>query len=474
MERLGCAQGDPKEVTRDDTDIVLALRSAVADRVGQKRFALWLADCRLQVADGVVQVLAPNRFFQEWLRGNFQREIAECCRELLGPEVKIEFLTAVQEVRDVRAAVPTISVAAARTSSEPGPRTRTGFAPKRQFARLETFVTGHSNRVAQASARSVAERPGTLSPLVIHGPTGVGKTHLLEGIWSAARQSPNEANAVYLSAEQFTTLFIEALRGTGLPNFRRKYRSVDVLIIDDVQFFCGKRATVVEVLHTMDTLLREGKQLVMAADRPPAELHGLGPELTARLNGGMVCRIESPDCDVRRGVVDYLAAKLEVEIPADVREFVAANLTSHARELSGALNRLQATSQALGCKVTLAMAEEALAEMIRQGSRMVRLTDIEQAVCNVFGLEAKSLQSGAKARAVSQPRMLAMWLARKHTRAALSEIGRHFGRRSHSTVISAQQKVDGWMAQNVSLELADRKWTVEEAVKRVEDNLRAG
>jgi chromosomal replication initiator protein len=318
----------------------------------------------------------------------------------------------------------------------------------------------------------VADRPGSLTPLLFHGPTGVGKTHLLEGIWSAARQAA--ANAIYLSAEQFTTLFIEALHGTGLPNFRRKYRAVDALLIDDVQFFCGKRATMVELLHTIDTLLREGKQLVLSADRPPAELSGLGPELTARLSGGMVCRLESADGEVRRGIVDRLATRLEVEIPAEVRDFVAANFTSHARELSGALNRLQATSQALGCKVTLAMAEEALGEMICQSSRLVRLADIEQAVCNVFGLEAKSLQSGAKARSVSQPRALAMWLARKHTRAALSEIGRHFGRRSHSTVISAQQKVDDWITQNASLELADRKWSIEEAVRRVEDRLRAG
>jgi chromosomal replication initiator protein len=461
-------------VTRDDTEVVSALPSAIADKVGEKRFALWLAGCRFDIKDGAVQVVAPTRFFQEWLRNNLQAEIAEACRERVSPDVKIDFLTAEQEERNVKAVTPAVAREQAQPASTGSSQARSGFAPRRQFSRLETFVTGASNRIAQASARTVAERPGSLSPLLFYGPTGVGKTHLLEGIWSAARQPPIEANAVYLSAEQFTTLFVEALHGTGLPSFRRKYRAVDLLILDDVQFFCGKRATVVEVLHTIDTLLREGKQLVMAADRPPADLGGLGPELTARLHGGMVCRIEPPDAEVRRGIVDFLATKLEVAIPADVRAFVAANLTSHARELSGALNRLQATSQALGCKVTLAMAEEALAEMIRQGSRLVRLADIEHAVCSVFGLDSKSLQSAAKARAVSQPRMLAMWLARKHTRAALSEICRHFGRRSHSTVICAQQKVDSWMAKNASLELADHNWTVEEAVRRVEANLRAG
>jgi len=297
---------------------------------------------------------------------------------------------------------------------------------------------------------------------------------MLEGIWSSVRRGMKNVSTVYLSAEQFTSHFLEALRGSGLPNFRRKYRGVGLLIIDDLQFFMGKRATQVELLHTIDTLLRERRQLVFAADRSPTELAELGPELTTRLASGMVCRIESPDYATRLGIVAQLARRMCVQLPLNVREYVASRLTNHARELSGAICRLQATSQALGKPITLAMAEDALKEMIHNSSRMVRLGDIEKAVCETFGLDPQSLQADDKSKGVSHPRMLAMWLARKHTRAALSEIGRYFGRRSHSTVVSAQKRVDRWVASGYSIDMAQRAWTVDEAIRQVERHLAAG
>ena len=216
------------------------------------------------------------------------------------------------------------------------------------------------------------------------------------------------------------------------------------------------------------------RQLVFAADRPPAELTDWGPELTTRLNGGMVCRIEPPDYGTRLGIVAQMVQRLGIAVPADVQQFIAARLTHHARELSGALCRLQATSRALGRPIRLKMAEDALAEMIRHGSRAVRLPDIEKAICDVLGIAASNLQSGAKAKDVSQPRMLAMWLARKHTQAPLSEIGQYFGRRSHSTVVSAQKRVDGWVAAGRSIELAHRLWQVDDAIRQVEQRLEAG
>ncbi len=328
--------------------------------------------------------------------------------------------------------------------------------------------------MALASAQMVVRQPGQLSPLIFHGPTSVGKTHLLQGIWSAARRSSHRLAPVYLSAEQFTSYFLEALRGSGLPSFRRKYRSVGLLMIDDLQFLVGKRATQVELLHTVDSFLREGRQLVFAADRSPAELAELGPELTTRLTGGMVCRLEPPDHAARLGIVGQMARRMQVQVPPDVQQYVASRLTSHPRELSGALCRLRATSQATGRPISLAMAEEALADLIHNSDRVIRLADIEKAVCQTFGLDPASLQSESKGKHASHPRMLAMWLARKHTRAALSEIGLYFGHRSHSTVVSAQKRVDGWMAAGRPVELADRNWHVEDAIRRVERYLVAG
>ncbi len=372
-----------------------------------------------------------------------------------------------------RAAEVGVAVHTCKVAKQVEPPPTPAFAP-RKFASLASFVVGASNRLAMYSAEMVARNPGQITPLFVHGPTSVGKTHLLEGIWSAQRKAGRGTATVYLSAEQFTSQFLEALRGGGMPIFRRKYRGVNVLILDDLQFLAGKRATQVELVHTVDTLLREGRQLVFAADRPPVELGDFMPELITRLTGGMVCRIEPPDYATRLGIVAHLSCRLGVELPCDVQQFVASRLTGHARELSGALCRLQATSEATGQKISVVLAEEALGEMIRQNTRVVRLSDIEKAICKVFGLEPQTLQSDGKSRRVSLPRMLAMWLARKHTRAALSEIGAFFGRRSHSTVISAQKRVDQWMAHDEPLQMPEQTWKIDDAIRQVERQLTAG
>ncbi len=473
--------GEAQEVTRDDREIVSTLRTALADKVGQNRFALWFGPgTRLGYDGHALRIGAPNKFFLDWIRVNFRRDIETACDHVLGNCPEIEFHV---DAADGDSSMQPTLISGKATRPRLAPRTPAASraaapaapaADRRRFAGLDTFVVGEGNRLAITSAEMVVRQPGQHTPLIFYGPTSVGKTHLLEGIWTAARRSHFGLTAVYLSAEQFTSHFLEALRGSGLPNFRRKYRSVGLLMIDDVQFLVGKRATQVELLHTVDSFLRDGRQLVFTADRSPVELAELGPELTTRLTGGLVCRIEPPDYATRLGIVAQMARRIKLSVPIDVQQFVAARLTSHARELSGALCRLKATSQSLGHSISLAMAEEALADLIRHSSRVVRLPDIEKAVCEVFGLEPASLQSDAKAKRVSHPRMLAMWLARKHTRAALSEIGYYFGHRTHSTVISAQKRVDGWMASGQPLDLVEHQWPVDHAIRQVERRLAAG
>ena len=471
MHEGGVRAGGGEDVTTDDTEIVSALRNALADRVGKERFELWFgASTRLELGDDTLILGAPNRFFADWLRQSFRGDVEAACVEVLGRCPALEFRV------DATLPEPLPQGPAPREPAprEPAPAARREEAPRRPRFDLESFVAGASNRLAAAAAEMVIQRPGEMSPLLIHGPTGVGKTHLLNGICTAARKARPGVTAIYLSAEQFTSGFLTALRGSGLPSFRQKYRGVDLLVIDDLQFFCGKRYTQIELLYTVDTLLRAGRQSVFAADRPPGELDGLGPELRARLQGGMVCRIEPPDHPTRLAIVDQMVRRMAIRVPADVRAFIAARLTTHARELSGALCRLEATSRALGRPIDLAMAEDALADLIRASTRAVRLIDVEKAVCETFGLAASSLQSGRKSKRVSHPRMLAMWLARKYTRAALTEIGHHFGRRSHSTVISAQKRVDGWLTSGASLELADATWKIDDAVRKLEERLMAG
>jgi len=488
----------------DEKEVVSAIRATLADKVGKERFDLWLgAVCRLSLRGESLLVELPNRFSQDWVRSHFRLEIEAACAETLGKALAVEFRIDESLARtsaasptgkrgrqqaataqpdgesnlDANGATGLMDPTAVQSLSlhEPATIEMNGTKPgyhRRKFSTLEGFVVGASNRLAHASAQMVAEQPGRLSPLLVYGPTGVGKTHLLEGIWSAARRSRPEIHAVYLSAEQFTTYFLEALHGSGLPNFRRKYRGVELLIIDGLQFFAGKRATLNELLHTTDTLLREGRQLVFAADRAATDLHEMSDELVARLSAGMACSIDPPDYPTRLGILRQLAQVRGLALTDDVANFVATHLTAHARELSGALNRLEAAARMLHKPITRALAEEALAEMIRHNARAVRLGDIDRAVCEVLGLEAESLQSDARGRSVSQPRMLAMWLARKHTRAALAEIGRHFGRRSHSTVVSAQKTVGGWVASQSTLELSGRRWNVEDTIRRIEEQLK--
>jgi len=502
-------------VTTDDKEIVSALRGALAGKVGQDRFDLWFgAATRLSYDGRALRIGAPSPFFLDWIRANFRRQVEGACREVLGECPDVEYY--------LDSTSGNLSEAAMRSSecnsgangksfqtrcadfpgrcrktspakdeaegnvrlrregdeapcrASPRPAEPADPPTRRRFASLESFVVGESNRLALASAQLAVRRPGQVSPLMFCGPTGVGKTHLLEGVWTAARKSDARRTTIYLSAEQFTTQFVEAVRGSGLPSFRRKYRGVGLLILDDVHFFVGKRATQVELLHTIDTFLHEGRQLVFAADRAPADLPELGVELISRLSGGLVCRLEPPDFETRLGILDQMARRMKLRVPDDVRQYIAARLTNHARELSGALCRLMAAAEAHGRPITLALAEEALADLVAHRGRAIRLSDIEKAVCDVFGLAPADLQSEEKGKRVSHPRMLAMWLARKHTRAALSEIGRFFGNRSHSTVVAAQKRVDDWMAKSAPLDFAEQHCRIDDAIRQVERRLAAG
>jgi len=485
----GARWGVGQEVTKDDKEIVSALRMKLADRVGKDRYEVWFgASTQLHVEGETLMVSVANQFRQDWLRNHFRKDLEAVCLETVGTSLTLEFRIddaiaahphtspmhrskpADNGSHDTRAHEPSLNSPAHRN----GEATEGVLSNRRPFSSLTTYIGGESNCVAVKSAEMLIDQPGSFSPLLVYGPTGVGKTHLLEGIWSAYRKKYRQSSVLYLSAEQFTSYFLEALRGSGLPSFRRKHRDVDLLIIDDIQFFSGKRATLVEVQNTIDALLRSRRQLVLAADRSPAALKSLGPELVARLSGGMVCKIDPPEFQTRVSIVRQLALQLGVEIPGDVQTFIASRLTSHARELAGAVKRLQATCLALGKPICLSMAEEALSDLVHHGNSAVKIADIEKAVCDVFGLEPESLQSNRKSKVVSHPRMLAMFLARKHTRSALSEIGNYFGQRTHSTVIAANNKIATWMSKGRPLDLAGRNWSLDEAIRRVEESLRAG
>ncbi len=481
------AEGDKKEVTTDERDVVSAMRETLAGKVGKKKFDLWFADVEFVLRAGKLVVESPNEFKKEVLRANFAAELRAVAAAHAADAVEFHVNrdSAAPKADAGRADSDQVTggqTAAAQSSPQPTPKTADGATPPnaaaptrpgRRFADFPSFVVGDSNRLAFATAQGLSHWSSTgCTSLLIHGPTGVGKTHLAEAIWSAARRGSPQHRVVYLTAEQFTTMFVDAVRGTGLPNFRRKVRGADLLLIDDVQFFAGKRATLGELQYTIDTLLAEGRRLVLTADRSAAELTGLGPELITRLAGGMMCRIEPPDYPTRLEIARRAARRMQLAAPDDVLSLIARRVAATAREISGALFRLQAVAQITGQALSRELANEALADLFADHGKTIRLADIDTAVCDAFGLEPDALKSGCRSKHASHPRMLAMFLARKHTPAALAEIGRYFGGRTHTTVISAQKTVERWLSRSERLVFADQTCQVQQAIRRLEDKLR--
>ncbi len=307
-------------------------------------------------------------------------------------------------------------------------------------------MTGPCNRLAQAAAVEMVQTAGaSFNPLVIHAGVGLGKTHLLEGIGHALRARNPGMKLVQGTAEAFTNGFLDAMRAGNLGAFRSRYRRADALIIDDVHFLAAKRATQDEFLHTFNALIAEGVPIIVAADQHPRRIARLTDELATRFLGGMVVKLDAPAPDTRAAILKAKALARGVDVPNTVINYIAEHLRASVRELEGALHSLIAHAVLTGKRLDLALAKTALRDTIRHTAAAVGLRDVERAVCQLFELDAETLKSDSRVRALSYPRMMAMYLARKHTGAAYSEIGRHFGGRNHSTVISAEKKVLGWL-----------------------------
>ncbi len=467
----------------EDSQVAAALSAELAQRLGPQRYELWFnTQAQLCVEASCLTIRAASTFVLDWLRKNLADEIRACWAAIVGQGGTVEFDVsatlegsdgkessdvaengAAEKPADLIAVAKPILMRKTQKAESPGPS---------GVVELSAFVVGASNEYAFRSAELTSRGRQQASPLLFCGPSGVGKTHLLRAIVREYRRHNPRASAVYLSAEQFTNGFLEALRGSGLPSFRQKCRGARLLAIDDLQFFSGKRRTVEELLHTFDTMAVEGRQLVLASDRGLTDLRALGPELVSRLSGGLICEIETPEFATRLGILRRLRDEVGLAIDDAVLSIVATQITAGARELRGALNRLEAMSYAFDEPISRELAEQALADMARHSTRAVRLTDVGKVVCDVFGIEPAQLRSDRKGRSLSEPRMLGMWLARKYTRAPWSEIGEFFGRRSHSTVISAHRRVEKLITDNAQIGVADRSCNVEDAIRKLETALR--
>lgn len=480
----------------EDAEIVAALPAQLRERIGQERFTLWFdGHTKFALCGDRLTVYAASPFTRDWLRRKFAGDLRACCRAMAAIDVHVEFdvdtslasTCAEKEVAACNGEVATRHQAAGQLPVAEKVRARGALqradssahgignhnvAARRPEPSLAALVVGNSNDCAFKAAELVARRRQQASPVLLYGPTGVGKTHLLRAVRAEHRRAHPTARAVYLTAEQFTSGFVDALRGSGLPSFRQKCRGADLFLLDDLQFFAGKRASRDELLHTMDTLQAEGRQLMVAADRGPAELQMLGREVVSRLSAGLYCQIEPPDYAMRMEMVRSLALELRLAIDDEVASLVATEITATARELRGALYRLQAVSATLGKPIGRELAAQSLVELAQQSTPVVRLSDVEQAVCDVFGVERNDLRSDRKSRSIHEPRMLAMWLARKYTRAPWSEIGQFFGRRAHSTVIAAHRRVEKLIQSEGQIGLANQSCAVEDAIRRLETAIR--
>lgn len=345
----------------------------------------------------------------------------------------------------------------------------------------EMFITGDCNALAWTTASMIIGEPGRLSPVLLYGPSGCGKSMLVGGVVQQLRTRRRMMRVVHMTSEQFTNDFTEGLRAGGLPMFRRKYRDVEALVLDDIQFFAGKRSTIAELKHTLDNLVRLGKQVLLTADRGLNDLEFLGNELVGRLRGGLVTPLSPLDETVRTRMLTRKIEEAKLPISSEIVSQLAARACGDGRVISGMVNRLIAIgamrdsggSRSNGGVLDWETCWSAVCDLVQATQPVVRLGDIERVVCSMFGLDAQSLQTTSKHRSVTQPRMLAMFLARKYTPAAYQEIGHYFGRRKHSTVISAEKTVNSWLTENPNLKLA-RGMSVRDAIRQVEAQLHVG
>ncbi len=494
------------EVTQSETDVAAQVRSALVEKISSERYELWIPNNTTWNWDGEkLTITFVTDFSCQLAKKMLIGELALTLKSVVGYAAEIQFAACPTKttsepllpMRTRRSAVANSEGTSLSTGGGAQTAPSTGEArpiqstldndnsqrtynidtasprPHHEADLWERVMLGTSNRLAWTTANMIVAEPGRLSPVFLHGPTGSGKTMLISAIVQQLRSVKRLRRVVHMTSEQFTNDFTEGLRAGGLPMFRRKYRDVEALVLDDIQFFVGKKSTLAEVKHTIDNLIRLGKQVVVTADRSLNELNQLGNELTGRLRGGLVTPLFPLDEEMRVSLLSRQLAAAKIDVEPEVIVQLAGRICGDGRVVSGIVNRLIAVASLRGGRLTWDTCWDAVFDLVQATQPVVRLGDIERVVCSMFGLEPDSLQSTSKLRTVTQPRMLAMFLARKYTPAAYKEIGQYFGRRQHSTVISAEKTVEGWLSENSNLQLG-RGLTVRDAIRQVEAQLQVG
>ncbi|MGU3471954.1 chromosomal replication initiator protein DnaA [Paenibacillus sp. D51F] len=419
-------------------DLWQQVLSVIQTKLSKPSFDTWFKATKANFSDdGLLIVTAPTTFAVEWLESRYTKLVRSTVSDYIGRSVDVRFV--IEENRPPEPAAPAIPVAKAAPSSSEEPFSNM-LNPKYTF---DTFVIGANNRFAHAASLAVAEAPAkAYNPLFLYGGVGLGKTHLMHAIGHYIMEHNPSTKVMYISSEKFTNEFINAIRDNRGESFRNKYRNIDVLLIDDIQFLAGKDGTQEEFFHTFNALHEERKQIVISSDRTPKEIPTLEERLRSRFEWGLITDIQPPDLETRIAILRKKAKAENLDIPNEAMIYIANQIDTNIRELEGALIRVVAYSSLINEDISSHLAAEALKDIIPSTRpKMITILDIQQRVGEFYGLKMDEFKARKRTKAVAYPRQIAMYLSRELTDYSLPKIGEAFGGRDHTTVIHAHEKI---------------------------------
>ncbi|WP_440866069.1 chromosomal replication initiator protein DnaA [Symbiopectobacterium purcellii] len=435
------------------------------DELPATEFSMWIRPLQAELNDNTLALYAPNRFVLDWVRDKYLNNINGLLNDFCGMDAPLlrfevgskplaavavsqpaspQAAVAVSQPASPQAAVQPVRQAPVRPSWDtPATQTehtyRSNVNPKHSF---DNFVEGKSNQLARAAARQVADNPGgAYNPLFLYGGTGLGKTHLLHAVGNGII-ARNNAKVVYMHSERFVQDMVKALQNNAIEEFKRYYRSVDALLIDDIQFFANKERSQEEFFHTFNALLEGNQQIILTSDRYPKEINGVEDRLKSRFGWGLTVAIEPPELETRVAILMKKADENDIRLPGEVAFFIAKRLRSNVRELEGALNRVIANANFTGRAITIDFVREALRDLLALQEKLVTIDNIQKTVAEYYKIKVADLLSKRRSRSVARPRQMAMALAKELTNHSLPEIGDAFGGRDHTTVLHACRKIE--------------------------------
>ncbi|WP_163539645.1 chromosomal replication initiator protein DnaA [Gracilibacillus sp. YIM 98692] len=412
----------------------------IKEKVSKPSFDTWLKNTSVdQLKEDTVIISAPNEFTRDWLESRYTSIISEALYDLTGAKLQVKFIIPETEQE--------IDQQVMKEKKKTSPNKQENqLSPKSMLNEkytFETFVIGSGNRFAHAASLAVAEAPAkAYNPLFIYGGVGLGKTHLMHAIGHYVLDHNPSAKVVYLSSEKFTNEFINSIRDNKAVNFRNKYRNVDVLLIDDIQFLAGKEQTQEEFFHTFNTLHEENKQIIISSDRPPKEIPTLEDRLRSRFEWGLITDITPPDLETRIAILRKKAKAEGLDIPNEVMLYIANQIDTNIRELEGALIRVVAYSSLINEDIDASLAAEALKDIIPTSKpKVITIQHIQETVGKKYNVKLEEFSAKKRTKSIAFPRQIAMYLSRELTDFSLPKIGEEFGGRDHTTVIHAHEKI---------------------------------